>query len=373
MPKKFLGLQLFRLLVGIGCISEILGFIAIMSYILDYQFLQFINVLCTQLHISDRLRAFLYAIIALSNNLDSQAQIHIRFSDLQQSLADFSTDAEKKHITQAQLLKLFYLLEGVQEKLKISLIRFKLELDETGDNDTVLVTLDILNRYTDVTNYINSKLDGELSIDTLVVAVNELFPNSLENCVVERRYQPTYAKTKRKLEKFPCLFSELVELGKTEGIDIDEIQREMTEIAAKINTDVVLACKELEKWDEQQREILKKEQEKQILRNQQFSLNINNINNENASDTDNNTNQHSVKEHVQELKQQYQQPAPGWYHLASNSIDKNSKNNKNNDSNNKQTDKNNVNNIRINSINNDINSNNLNNNSIGSSYVNHYT
>lgn len=339
------------------------------KYTLNAKFLQFVNVLCTQLHISDRLRAFLYSIIALCNNPSPQTQIRIGFSDLQQSLADFSTDAEKKHITQAQLLKLFYLLEGIQEKLNISLIQFKLELDETGDKDTVLVTLDILNRYTEVINYINSKLNGELSINTLVIAVNELFPNSLENRVVERRYQPTYVKTKRKLEKLPNLFVELATLGKIEGIDIDEIQREMTEIAAKINTDVMLACEELEKWDKQQREILKKEQQKQILRNQQFSLNIKNINNEKADDTNNNSNQQPVKEYVQELKQQYQQPAPHWYHLASNSIDKNN----NNDSNNNRTDKNNVNNIKTNNINNYISSNNLNNNLIGSSYVNHYT
>lgn len=351
------------------------------KYTLNAQFLQFINVLCAQLHISDRLRAFLYSIIALSNNLDSQTQIRVRFSDLQQSLADFSTDAEKKHITQAQLLKLFYLLEGVQERLKISLIRFKLELDETSDNDTVLVTLNILNRYIDVTNYINSKLDGELSIDTLVIAVNELFPNSLQNRVVERRYQPTYAKTKRKLEKIPVLFSELVELGKIENINIDEIQRELTETAAKINTDIALMVAELEKWDEQQRATLNREQNQ----NQQINLN-NNTHSENTDDTDNNSNQQPVKQYAQELKQQYQKPVPHWYHLATNSIDaanknnknnKNSKNSKNNTSNNRQIDKHNKQTITINNINSiDHNINNsiqLNSDLIASSYLNHYT
>lgn len=353
------------------------------KYTLNAQFLQFVNILCTQLHIRDRLRVFLYAIIALSNNPSPQTQIHIKFSDLQQSLADFSTDAEKKHITQAQLLKLFYLLANVQERLKISLVQFKLELDETGDNDTVLVTLDILNRYTEVINYINSKLDGEFSIDTLVVAVNELFPNSLGNCVVERCYQPTYAKTKRKLEKIPNLFTELVKLGKTEGIDVDEIQREMTEIAAKINVDVMLACEELEIWDRQQREILKKEQEQNqqiAFRNQQFNLNNHNSSSENADNTDNNSNQQTVKQYAQELKQQYQQHAPHWYHLATNSIDannKNNKNSKNNIGNNKQTDKhnkqtNNINNIST--INHNINNSiQLNSDLIASSYLNHYT
>ena len=341
-----------------------------MSYVLDYQFLQFINVLCAQLHISDRLRAFLYSIIALSNNPSPQTQIHIKFSDLQQSLADFSTDAEKKHITQAQLLKLFYLLANVQERLKISLVQFKLELDETGDNDTVLVTLDILNRYTEVINYINLKLDGEFSIDTLVVAVNELFPNSLGNCVVERCYQPTYAKTKRKLEKIPNLFTELVKLGKTEGIDVDEIQREMTEIAAKINVDVMLACEELEIWDRQQREILKKEQEQNqqiAFRNQQFNLNNHNSSSENADNTDNNSNQQTVKQYAQELKQQYQQHAPHWYHLATNSIDKTSKNHI---ASSKQINKNYITTNNVNSINNSIN---LNNDPSINNHVNHYT
>ncbi|MBK7993531.1 MAG: hypothetical protein IPK14_08905 [Blastocatellia bacterium] len=177
-------------------------------------------------------------------------------------LTDFSTDAEKKHVTQAQLLKLFYLLQNIQEKLNISLIRFKLELDETGNNDTVLIILDILDRYTEAIDYIDLKLDGEFSIDTLVIAVSELFPNSLENAV-ERRYQPTYAKTKKKMEKLPSLFAELVKLGKIESINVDEMQRELREIAAKINVDVVLICEQLEKWDTEQREILKKEQQGQ--------------------------------------------------------------------------------------------------------------
>jgi hypothetical protein len=331
------------------------------KYTLNAQFLQFINVLCTQLHISDRLRAFLYSIIALSNNPSPQTQIRIKFSDLQQSLADFSTDAEKKHITQAQLLKLFYLLADVQEKLKISLIQFKLELDETGDNDTVLVTLDILNRYTEVINYINSKLDGELSIDTLVVTVNELFPNSLENRAVERRYQPTFAKTKRKLEKFPSLFFELIELGKFEGIDVDEIQREITEIAAKINTDVALMVAELEKWDEQQRKVLKTEQ------NQQISLNDNNTPSENVSNIHNNSSQQTVKEYVKELKQQCQTPTSHWYHLASNRVDKN---NKNHIASSKQINKNYITTNNANSINTTIK---LNNDLTSSTHVNHYT
>lgn len=287
----------------------------------------------------------------------------MRLSDLQQSLADFSTDAEKKHITQTQLLKLFYLLEGVQEKLSISLVQFRLDLDETGDNDTVLITLDILDRYTETVNYINSKLDSEFSIDTVVMAVNELFPNSLENRVVERRYQPTFAKTKRKLEKFPSLFFELVELGKSEGVDVDEIQREITEIAAKINTDVALMVAELEKWDEQQRKVLKTEQ------NQQISLNDGNaIPSEKVDKITNNNNQQTLKEYVHELKQEYQTSTPHWYHLASNSVDKS------NIGNSKHSNKNNIMINNVNSTNNSINNSiNLNDGLSINNHVHHYT
>ncbi|MFY9222306.1 MAG: hypothetical protein WAQ98_06545 [Blastocatellia bacterium] len=337
---------------------------------------QFINILATHLRLNDRLRIFLYALASLCTTKKCTLQLF----DIQRMISNLSTDTEEKYLTRMQIMRLFVALEKVQHQLGSKLVHFSFDDD---NEDIVYIGLLFTEQYDNVITYAKSQIDKTKCdwVSALTLAVNYYFPFEL---VLEtpRRSQPTYAKTKRKLEKIPSLFSELVELGKTEGVDIDEIQRELTETAAKINTDVALMVAELEKWDEQQRETLNREQEQNqnqqiAIRNQQINLNNNNTLSENADDINSSNNQQTVKECVHELKQQYQQSTLHWYHLANNSIDENNKNNKNsnnNASNNKQADKYNKQTNNIGSIDHNINNSiKLNSDLIASSYLNHYT
>lgn len=323
---------------------------------------QFINILATQLRLNDRLRIFLYALTSLCTTKKCTLQLF----DIQRMILNLSTDTDEKYITRMQVMKLFVALEKVQHQLGSKLVHFSFDDD---NEDIVYIDLLFTEQYDNVITYAKSQIDKTKCdwINALTLAVNYYFPFELV-IEVPRRPQPTYAKTKKKLEKVPNLFFELIHLGKIEGIDVDEIERELREIAAKINVDVVLICEQLEKWDTEQREILKKEQQGQ-KQNTQHTQQINLYGTNNEFTDISNHSQQPVKEYANELKQQYQnRPASRWYNLADNRIEVKNNNTRNN----KQLTRNNINNNNIDNI--DHSNNIKTNNSLANSHhVSHYT
>ena len=202
---------------------------------------QFINVLATQLRLNDRLRIFLYALTSLCTTKKCTLQLF----DIQRMISNLATDAEEKYATRMRVMRLFVALEKMQHQLGYKLVHFSFDDD---NEDIVYIDLLFTEQYDNVITYAKSQIDKTKCdwINALTLAVNYYFPFELV-IEVPRRPQPTYAKTKKKLEKVPNLFFELIHLGKIEGIDVDEIERELTEIAAKINIDVALMLAELKK------------------------------------------------------------------------------------------------------------------------------
>lgn len=218
------------------------------GYELNHDLMKFLNIFCTQLRISDKLRNLIIAVIALCEH---NVTATISIENLQELLSNLSKNSTQRRISRTQLELLFVELTRQEYALATSLIWYNF----CGDDSTVLVRLDITGSYDDVMQYAETL--GHFDSDrtrAIKDAVIKLFIPFGLSATPKTIQKPTFEALGKKLGKITDLLGNFVDAGVDEKINFDEISTQLASVMDSISSKSLALAKRLDALELQQKQ-----------------------------------------------------------------------------------------------------------------------
>lgn len=218
------------------------------GYELNHDLMKFLNIFCTQLRISDKIRNLIIAVVALCEH---NVTATISIENLQELLSNLSKNSTQQRISRTQLELLFAELTRQEYALATSLIWYNF----CGDDSTVLVRLDIMGSYDDVMQYAETL--GHFDSDrtrAIKDAVIKLFIPFGLSATPKTIQKLSFEALGKKLGKITDLLSNFVDTGVDEQINFDEIRTQLASTIDSINTKGINLVKKIDALEMQQKQ-----------------------------------------------------------------------------------------------------------------------
>lgn len=229
------------------------------GYDLDHDLIKFINIFCTQMRISDKLRNLIIAVIALCEH---NVTATISTDNLQELLSNLSKNSTQKRISRTQLELLFAELTRQEYGIATSLIWYQF----CADDSTILVRLDIMHSYDDVMQYAQNlaHFDTDRTRAIKDAMVKLFIPFELP-IAAKTRQKPSFEALGKKLGKITDLLGNFVDAGVDEKINFEDIRTQLAETMDSITTKGLALAKRLDALELQQQ--LQQKQEELLTSN----------------------------------------------------------------------------------------------------------
>ena len=229
------------------------------GYDLDHDLIKFINIFCTQMRISDKLRNLIIAVIALCEH---NVTATISTDNLQELLSNLSKNSTQKRISRTQLELLFAELTRQEYGIATSLIWYQF----CADDSTILVRLDIMHSYDDVMQYAQNlaHFDTDRTRAIKDAMVKLFIPFELP-IAAKTRQKPSFEALGKKLGKITDLLGNFVDAGVDEKINFEDIRTQLAETMDSITTKGLALAKRLDALELQQQ--LQQKQEELLISN----------------------------------------------------------------------------------------------------------